>query len=488
MATLKQSQRIKLEDIFIPIQGGLVNDVVIQIEPVDGITNFANIVPVINFAKFFLSNYPNPNDFYENVSKNLTAAIFNNAGILGLAGKTDSVSVEMMREPISILPYPFVSESIQNATGNTDQLTELSLNNILIPVQGGTIANAKISLDFADNVAAFPDINPLVNFSRSYLTTYGDPNAFYEKVSQNLAATIINNPGAFGLEGKLDSVSVEMERSPNAALPHPFVVTSIGIPGVGLDQIVKVEIGDLFVPVQGGTVNDVVLTIDYANGLGTFPDITPATNFVKSFLSNYPNPNDFYENISKNLTAAMLNNAAGLGLSANIDSISVELTRDPIPVLPYTFVSKNTRTAAGNNEQIVKLELEDLLIPVQGGTVADGTLTVDFVDNLQAFPDITTLVNFIKDYLTNYPNPNDFYENISQNLTATIVNNAGAFGFEGIIDFISFDLERSPNAGVPHPFISTSTAIPIAPSNTALATSESFEMLPQDFSNEFALV
>ncbi|GAB4283978.1 MAG: hypothetical protein Fur0025_14430 [Oscillatoriaceae cyanobacterium] len=488
MAISEQSQRIKLEDIFVPVQGGIVNDVFINIEPLGGITNFANIVPVTNFAKFFLNNYPNPNDLYENVSKNLTSAIFNNAGILGLAGKTDSVSVEMMREPISILPYPFVSESIQNSTGKTEQLTELNFNNLLIPVQGGTIADAKISLDFADNVAAFPDINPLVNFSRSYLTTYGDPNAFYEKVSQNLAATIINNPGAFGLEGKLDSVSVEMERSPNAALPHPFVVTSIATPGVGLDQIVKVEIGDLFVPVQGGTVNDVVLTIDYANGLGTFPDITPATNFVKSFLSNYPNPNDFYENISKNLTAAMLNNAAGLGLSGNIDSISVELTRDPIAVLPYTFVSKNTRTAAGNNEQIVKLELEDLLIPVQGGTVADGTLTVDFVDNVEAFPDITPLTNFTKDYLTNYPNPNDFYENISQNLTATVVNNAGAFGLEGIIDSISFDLERSPNAGLPHPFISTSTAIPLAPSNTAMTTSESFEMLPQDFSNEFAIV
>lgn len=488
MAISKQSQHVELQDIFIPVQGGIVNDVVISIDPVGGLTNFANIVPVTNFAKFFLNNYPNPNDIYENVSKNLTAAIFNNAGILGLAGKTNSVSVEMMREPISILPYPFASKSTQNSTGNTEQLTELRLDNLLIPVQGGTIADVKISLDFADNVAAFPDINPLVNFSRSYLTTYGDPNAFYEKVSQNLAATIINNPGAFGLEGKLDSVSVQMERGPNAALPHPFVATSIGTPGVGLDQIVQIEIGDLFVPVQGGTVNDVVLTIDYANGLGTFPDITPATNFVKSFLSNYPNPNDFYENISKNLTAAMLNNAAGLGLSGNIDSISVELTRDPIAILPYNFASKNTITAAGNNEQIIKLKLEDLLIPVQGGTVADGTLTVDFVDNVEAFPNITALTNFVKDYLTNYPNPNDLYENISQNLASTAINNAKALGLEGIIDSISFDLRRSPNAVVPHAFTSSSTVIPLAPSNTALTTSESFEMFPQDFANEFALV
>ncbi|HIK13096.1 MAG TPA: hypothetical protein IGS52_23050 [Oscillatoriaceae cyanobacterium M33_DOE_052] len=488
MTSLEQSQRIELEDIFVPVQGGIVNDVVINVEPISGITNFTNIVPVTNFAKFFLNNYPNPNDFYENVSKNLTAAIFHNAEILGLAGKTNSVSVEMIREPISILPYPFVSQSIQNANGNTEQFTELTIKNLVIPVQGGTIATANISLDFVDNVAAFPDITPLANFSQSYLTTYGNPNDFYEKVSQNLAATISNNPGAFGLQGILNSVSVELGRGPNAALPHPFVVTSIATPGGGLDQIVKVEIEDLFVPVQGGTVNDVVLTIDYANSLGTFPDISPVTNFVKSFLSDYPNPNDFYENISKNVTTAIFNNAAGLGLSGIIDSISIELSRDPIAILPYSFVSENTITAAGNNQQVVKLELEDLLIPVQGGTVANGTLTLDFVDNSESFPDITTLANFTKDYLTNYPNPNDFYENVSQNLTATVVNNAGAFGLEGKIDSLSLDLERGPNAGLPHPFISTSTAIPIAPSNPVLANSESFEIFPQDFANELAII
>lgn len=488
MAISEQFQRIELKDILIPVQGGIVNDVTINIKPVKGETNFADVVPVTNFAKSFLNNYPNPNEFYENVSKNLTAAIFDQAAILGLAGKTDSVSVEMIRDPISVLPYRFVSQSQQNATGNTDQLTQLSLKNLVIPVQGGTVANATISLDFADNVAAFPDITPLANFSRSFLTTYANPNDFYENVSQKLAAAIINNPGDLGLAGKLNSVSVDLGRGPNGDLPHPFVAKSIGTPGGGLDEIVKVDIQDLFVPVQGGTVNDVMLTIDYANGLGTFPDINPTTNFVKSFLSNYPNPNDFYENITKNLTTAIVNNATGLGLSGKIDSVSIRLSREPIANLPYTFVSKNTQTAAGKNQQIVKLELEDLLIPVQGGTVADGTLTLDFVDNLAAFPDITPLTNFTKDYLTNYPNPNDFYENISQNLTTTVVNNAVALGLEGRIDSLSLDLRRSPNAGLPHSFISTSTSIPLAPSAPGLTTRNSLEILPQNFSNQFALV
>ncbi|MCT7961763.1 DUF1776 domain-containing protein [Laspinema sp. D1] len=488
MLFLDQTQRIELEDVFVPVQGGIVNDVIINIKPANGVTDFANVVPVTNFAKSFLNNYPNPNEFYENVSQNLTAAIFNNAEILGLAGKTDTISVELIREPISALPYPFVSESIKNAAGTTDQITQLEVKNLVIPVQGGTITNATISLDFLDNVAAFPDITPLANFTQSYLTNYANPNDFYENVTQNLAATIINNTGAFGLTGILNSLSVELERGPNGALPHPFTVTSTGTFGAGYDSTVRVEIEDLFVPVQGGTVNDVVLTIDQVNGLAAFPDINPVTNFIKSYLGNYPNPNDFYENINKNLTAEIFNNAEELGLAGTMDSLSIQLTREPIAALPYTFVTENIRTAGGTNQQIVQLELEDLLIPVQGGTVADGTLTLDFVDNLEAFPDIRPLTNFTQDYLTNYANPNDFYEIVSQNLTTTVLNNAEALGLAGIIDSLSLDLRRGPNAGLPHPFITTSTALPLAPSNPALATSESLEMFTPDFSNELALV
>ncbi|MCT7958588.1 hypothetical protein [Laspinema palackyanum] len=487
MLILDHVQRVQLSDVFVPVQGGIVNDVFINIKPFTGVNNFANIVPVTNFAKSFLSNYPNPNEFYENISKNLSAAIYNNAEILGLASTMESVSIEMVREPIAALPYPFVSQSIQNSAGNRAQFTQLELNNLVIPVQGGTVGNATINLDFVDNLAAFPDITPLANFARSYLTTYANPNDFYDNVSQNLTATIVNNAGAFGLAGALDSISVELVRGPNAGVPHPLVSTSIGTPGGGLDHNIRVEIEDLFIPVQGGIVNDVVLSIDYLNGVGTFPDIIPVTNFVKSFLNTYPNPNDFYENVNKNLTAAIVNNAAGLGLAGTMESVSIELTRGPIATLPYNFVSQNIRNSAGNNQQITQLELEDLLIPVQGGTIADGLLTLDFVDNLEVFPDITPLANFTRDYLTNYANTNDFYDNVSQNLTATIVNNAGAFGLAGALDSLTLDLRRAPNADLSHPLISTSTAIPAAPTNNPLTASESVEIFPQNFSHELAL-
>ena len=480
MTVFDQLLRIEIADLFVPVQGGTVNDVVINIDQVNGLESFPNIVPVTNFVKDFLSNYPNPDDFYENISKNVTAEIFNNAETLGLAGTMDSVSIELIREPIATLPYPFVSQSIETSTGNTDQLTILQFKDLVIPVQGGTVGSATISLDYVDNLDSFPNIVPLTNFTRDFLTNYPNPDDFYEDVTQNLTDGIINNAEELGLAGAIDSVSLELRRGPNTGLPHPFFTTSISSPGSSSEQLVRVEFEDLFVPVQGGTVNDVVINIDQVNGLESFPNIVPVTNFVKDFLSNYPNPDDFYENISKNVTAEIFNNAETLGLAGTMDSVSIELIREPIATLPYPFVSQSIETSTGNTDQLTILQFKDLVIPVQGGTVGSATISLDYVDNLDSFPNIVPLTNFTRDFLTNYPNPNDFYEDVTQNLTETILNNAEELGLAGTLDSVSVKLRRGPNTGLPHPFFSKSTAIPTELSNNAL-TSEALEILPQDF-------
>ncbi|VXD17798.1 hypothetical protein [Planktothrix paucivesiculata] len=234
------------------------------------------------------------------------------------------------------------------------------------------------------------------------------------------------------------------------------------------DQTLRLKIENLGVPVQSGTVSDVVLSIDQVNGLENFPDIIPVTNFVKEFLTNYPNPNDFYQNISNNLTKAIINNSQTLGIAGTFDALSVELLREPVGVLPYPFVSQSIQTATGNSDQLVKLQFQDLLIPVQGGTVADATININHVDNLGTFPDIIPLANFATDFLTNYPNPNDFYQDITTNLTSTILNNAQALGLAGTLDSVSIKLERSPGSVLSDLFSSKSTAIPTELSNNAL--------------------
>ena len=458
MTTFDQTVKVEIENLVIPVQGGIASDVVLSIDQVNGLQNSPNIVPVTNFVKDFLSNYPNPNDFYENVNQNLTDAIVNNAPVLGLTGTFDGLLVELSRDPIATLPYPFISQSIQTATGNTDQLVKIQLSDRVIPVQGGTVADATISLDYVDNTETFANIIPLTQFVDNFLTNYPNPNDFYENVGTNLTNSILNNAPALGLGGLLDSISVELGRGPNAALPHPFFTTSTSRPTSPTDQVVRVEISDLLIPVQGGIVSDIVLSIDQVNGLQNSPNIVPVTNFVKDFLSNYPNPNDFYENVNQNLTDAIVNNAPVLGLTGTFDGLLVELSRDPIATLPYPFISQSIQTATGNTDQLVKIQLSDRVIPVQGGTVADATISLDYVDNTETFANIIPLTQFVDDFLTNYPNPNDFYENIGTNLTNSIVNNAPALGLAGVLDSISVKLERSPDLGLFHPFSTKSTA------------------------------
>ncbi|HEY9863785.1 MAG TPA: hypothetical protein V6D21_06355 [Candidatus Obscuribacterales bacterium] len=459
MTTFDQTVKVEISDLLIPVQGGIVSDVVLSIDQVNGLQNPPNIVPVTNFVKDFLSNYPNPNDFYENVNQNLTNAIVNNAPALGLAGTFDGLLASLSRDPITTLPYPFSSQTIETATGNTDQLVKVQLSDQVIPVQGGTVADATISLDYVENAETFANIVPVTQFVSNFLTNYPNPNDFYENISTNLTNSIVNNAPALGLAGLLNSVSVELGRSPDFALPHPFFSTSTSrLTGLS-DQVVRVEIADLPIPIQGGIVSDVVLSIDQVNGLQNSPNIVPVTNFVKDFLSKYPNPNDFYENVNQNLTDAIVNNAPALGLAGTFDTLSVELSRAPIAILPYPFTSQTLETGTGNTDQLVKIQFSDLVIPVQGGTVADATISLDYVDNTETFANIIPLTQFVNDFLTDYPNPNDFYENVSTNLTSSIVNNAPALGLAGLLDSISVKLERSPDLDLLHPFSTKSIAI-----------------------------
>ncbi len=474
MTIFDQTVKVQIEDLLVPVQGGIVSDVVFSINQVNNLQNSPNIVPTINFIKNFLSNYPSPNDFYENVSQNLTNAIRNNAQALGLTGTYDGFLVELSREPLATLPYPFISQTIQTATGNTDQIVKIELPNVVIPVQGGTVADVNVSLDYVNNTDSFANMIPISQFVDNFLTNYPNPSDFYENISTNLTNSILNNASTLGLAGVLDFVSVDLERSPNSALPNPFVTTSTRLSSGVADQKVRVEIEDLLIPVQGGIVSDVVLNIDQVNGLQNAPNIVPVNNFVKDFLSNYPNPNDFYENVSQNLTNAIRNNAQALGLSGTYDSLSVELRREPLATLPYPFISQTTQTATGNTDQIVKIELEDVVIPVQGGTVADVLVSLDYVNNTQSFANIIPLTEFVDDFLTNYPNPNDFYENISTNLSNSILNNASTLGLAGVLDSVSVKLERSPNSALPNLFSTKSTAIPTVPSGFSL------DILPED--------
>ena len=229
------------------------------------------------------------------------------------------------------------------------------------------------------------------------------------------------------------------------------------------DQIVTFQLEDVFVSAQGGTVADATIIIDQIDGLETFPDIVPVAEFVKDFLNNYDGENDFYQTISTNLSQALLEESSleesSLGLAGTLDDISVQLDRKPSGILPFQFISTATNTPPDTTDQVVTINLQDILVPVQGGTVADATIIVDQKDGLETFPDLIPLANFVEDYLETYPNPNDFYQNISQNLVQDILDEP-SLGLSGTLDSISVELDREAAGIVPFSFSSQAIGEP----------------------------
>jgi len=68
-----------------------------------------------------------------------------------------------------------------------------------------------------------------------------------------------------------------------------------------------------------------------------YPDFRWLAKDVETLLSNYPNKDDYWEIVNKQITALLLNKYPG------ITSITCELKVDPSSLVPYTRSSRVTR-------------------------------------------------------------------------------------------------------------------------------------------------
>lgn len=71
-----------------------------------------------------------------------------------------------------------------------------------------------------------------------------------------------------------------------------------------------------------------------------YPDFRWLAKDVESLLSNYPNKDDYWEIVNKQITSLLLNKYPG------ITSVTCELKVDPSSLVPYTRSSRVTRERA----------------------------------------------------------------------------------------------------------------------------------------------
>ncbi len=96
-----------LEDVTSPIDGGIVTDVNVHLDYVEGIdpTAFKDVIPIGNFIEDYLRNYSNYHDSFEVANNNLGTALLTNYK-LKLSEVLDSLTVTLDIS-LSVIPFQF---------------------------------------------------------------------------------------------------------------------------------------------------------------------------------------------------------------------------------------------------------------------------------------------------------------------------------------------------------------------------------------------
>ncbi|NJK50052.1 hypothetical protein HC931_19655 [Candidatus Gracilibacteria bacterium] len=452
----------KLEDIQLQVENNEVADVTVNLDYIDGLNpkRLKNVVSIANKIEDYLTNYPNdPNDFFEVINRNLTEELLNDSK-LKLSKVLDSLSVNLDVSP-KIIPFPFDNTNTRTSDGDLNDIVSFELKDIQLDVTNKENADVTITLDYINGVdpSDFKEVGMIADRVEEYLTNYpNNPNDFFEVINRNLTEELLSDPN-LGLSEVLDSLSVNLDVAP-AIIPFQFDNTTTRTPNGDINDVVSFQLEDVTSPIDGGIVTDITVNLDYVDGIDSsaFKEIGLISNYIEDFLANYPVEAGFYEVLNRDLTQGLLNDS-NIGLSGVLDSLSVNLDVEP-KIIPFQFDTTITRTTNGDTNEIVSFQLEDISLPIDGASVADVAVNLDYIDGIDpsAFKDVIPLGNFIEDYLTNYSNSKDSFEVVNNNLGKALLTDAN-LELSEVLDSLTVTLDASPGV-IPFQFENTVTLTP----------------------------
>ena len=350
-------------------------------------------------------------------------------------------------------------EFIPDSMTRKSNLVSFNLEDIQLQVENNEVADVTVNLDYIDglNPSEFKNVVPIANNIKDYLTNYpNNPNDFFEVINRNLAEELLTDSN-LGLSEVLDSLSVNLEVAP-AIIPFQFDTTNTRTPNGDINDIISFQLEDVTSPIDGGIVADVTVNLDYVDGIDSsvFKDVIPIGDYVEDFLANYPVEAGLYEVLNRDLTQALLNDS-NIGLSEVLDSLSVNLDVEP-KIIPFQFDNTNTRTPNGDINDIISFQLENILLPIDGASVADVAVNLNYINGIDpsAFKDVIPLGNFIEDYLTNYSNANDSFEVVNNNLGNALLADFN-LGLSEVLDLLTVTLGAFSPGVIPFPLENTVT-------------------------------
>ncbi len=261
------------------------------------------------------------------------------------------------------------------------------------------------------------------------------------------------------------------------------MATLINLP----DEKFSFELVDYQIQHQGEAVINLSVELDFQEGIGEddpfeYPDFIPIRDFVTDFLVNYPNENDFWEILNKNLVTSLLSESisTSFGIEYELDTVLDSITVD-IDVQSSSSdinIPRSSTVTGIVQEEIIDFDeswsfaFEDYAIEHQGEAIIDLTVSYDYVDGIGIddpfeYPEFTQIYNFIDEYLVSYPNETDFWEILNKNLVTTLLTQPipTTFGIEyeldKVVDSLTVDIYVQPgSSGIDTARSSTVTGIP----------------------------
>ncbi|MGA0887886.1 MAG: DUF4114 domain-containing protein [bacterium] len=386
--------------------------------------------------------------------------------------------------------------------------------------QGGAVLDIFVNFDFKKNVGitdpyAYPEFVSVSNFIKNYLVSYPNETDFWEVLNRNLVGHLLTQtiPTTFGAQYQLDEIvdalTVDIRVESGSSLVNydraSIVVGSPNGSAIDYKEGFSFAIADYGLDHQGGAVVDIGIDLDFkkdvaVNNPFAYPEFVSVVDFVKDYLVNYPNETDFWEVLNRNLTTELLTKTIPTTFGAQYDlddlvealtvDISVESGSSLVNYDRSSIVKGLPSASSIDFEESFKFSITDYGLDHQGGAVVDILINLDFkkdvaVGNPYAYPEFVSIVNFVKDYLVNYPNETDFWEILNKNLVTELLKETipTTFGveyhLEDILDSITVDIGVEPGSSLVN--YSRLSQVKGSPTGSGINFDESFSFSISDY-------
>lgn len=206
------------------------------------------------------------------------------------------------------------------------------------PIQHQGLNNLNIGVDYVYKSGSkndeYPNFVPIYRNIDQFLVNYPNETDFWEILNKNLTQKVLaDNP-------TIQALTVDLDILPTPSLPYERSSTVSRNRLGELQEKWNFKLPQQYPIVHQG-LNALNIDVDssYKQGItnAEYPDFVPIFNRINQFLVNYPDENQFWEILNRNLTTRILNDNPALG------SLTIRLDVLPTERLPYNRSSIVTR-------------------------------------------------------------------------------------------------------------------------------------------------